>query len=87
MVENNMTVKVTNRDNGSVGYSVPDLGVHRTFQPRESKEISAEELRKLSYLPGGDVIIRDYLIIDDAEVKFGIDYLQKLLHFQSCFEV
>ena len=63
MVENNMTVKVTNRDNGSVGYSVPDLGVHRTFQPRESKEISAEELRKLSYLPGGDVIIRDYLII------------------------
>ena len=63
MVENNMTVKVTNRDNGSVGYTVPDLNIHRTFQPKESKEISAEELRKLSYLPGGDVIIRDYLII------------------------
>ena len=31
MVENNMTVKVTNRDNGSVGYSVPDLSFHRTF--------------------------------------------------------
>ena len=68
MVENNMTVKVTNRDNGSVGYSVPDLGVHRTFQPKESKEISAEELRKLSYLPGGDVIIKDYLIIHNEEV-------------------
>ena len=63
MVENNMTVKVTNRDNGSVGYTIPDLNIHRTFQPKESKEISAEELRKLSYLPGGDVIIRDYLII------------------------
>ncbi len=68
MVENNMTIKVTNRDNGSVGYSVPDLGVHRTFQPKESKEISAEELRKLSYLPGGDVIIRDYLIIHNEEL-------------------
>ena len=68
MVENNMTIKVTNRDNGSVGYSVPDLGVHRTFQPKESKEISAEELRKLSYLPGGDVIIKDYLIIHNEEL-------------------
>ena len=66
MVENNMTVKVTNRDNGSVGYSIPDLNIHRTFQPKESKEITAEELRKLSYLPGGDVIIRDYLIIHNS---------------------
>ena len=68
MIENSMTIKVTNRDNGSVGYSVPDLGVHRTFQPKESKEISAEELRKLSYLPGGDVIIKDYLIIHNEEL-------------------
>ena len=68
MIVNNMTIKVTNRDNGSVGYSVPDLGVHRTFQPKESKEISAEELRKLSYLPGGDVIIKDYLIIHNEEL-------------------
>lgn len=68
MIENNVTVKVTNRDNGSVGYSIPDLGVHRTFQPRETKEISAEELRKLSYLPGGDIIIKDYLIIHNEEL-------------------
>ena len=68
MIENSMTIKVTNRDNGSVGYSVPDLGFHRTFQPKESKEISAEELRKLSYLPGGDVIIKDYLIIHNEEL-------------------
>ena len=68
MIENNVTVKVTNRDNGSVGYSVPDLGVHRTFQPKETKEISAEELRKLSYLPGGDIIIKDYLIIHNEEL-------------------
>ena len=68
MIENSMTIKVTNRDNGSIGYSVPDLGVHRTFQPKESKEISAEELRKLSYLPGGDVIIKDYLIIHNEEL-------------------
>ena len=68
MIENSMTIKVTNRDNGSIGYSVPDLGVHRTFQPKESKEISAAALRKLSYLPGGDVIIKDYLIIHNEEL-------------------
>lgn len=68
MIENNVTVKVTNRDNGSIGYSVPDLGVHRTFQPKETKEISAEELRKLSYLPGGDIIIKEYLIIHNEEL-------------------
>lgn len=68
MIENNVTIKVTNRDNGSIGYSVPDLGVHRTFQPKETKEISAEELRKLSYLPGGDIIIKEYLIIHNEEL-------------------
>ena len=68
MIENNMTVKVTNRDNGSFCFLVPDLGVHRTFQQKESKEISAEELRKLSYLPGGDVSIKDYLIIHNEEL-------------------
>ena len=36
-----------------VGYYVPDLGIRRQFMPKETKEITFEELQKLSYLEGG----------------------------------
>ena len=68
MLENNAIVKVTNRDNGNVGYSIPDLNnLVRTFSPNETKEITMEELRKLSYIPGGEKILKDYLIIENEE--------------------
>ena len=47
MLDKNTLVKVTNRDNGSVGYSIPDLGnLQRRFEAGETKEVTAEELRK-----------------------------------------
>ena len=53
MLDKNLMVKVTNRDNGTVGYTIPDLGnLHRTFQSGETKEISMDELRKLSHIIG-----------------------------------
>jgi len=68
MLENNTIIKVKNRDNGTVGYVIPDLGnLHRSFQPHEEKDISYEELKKLSYLPGGNVILKDYLIIENED--------------------
>lgn len=60
-------IKVTNRFSGNVGYDIPDLQVKRTFVPRETKEITFEELEKLSYVPGGMKIIRDYLVIKDKD--------------------
>lgn len=68
MLQNNTKIKVTNRDNGRVGYTIPDLGnLHRVFEAFETKTIPFEELKKLSYRPGGMVILRDYLFIDNAE--------------------
>ena len=68
MLENNAIVKVTNRDNGNVGYTIPDLNnLVRTFSPNETKEVTMEELRKLSYIPGGVKILRDYLVIENEE--------------------
>lgn len=68
MLEKNTIIKVMNRDNGTVGYTIPDLNnLHRNFQPKEEKEVTMEELRKLSYLPGGEAIIRDCLIIENEE--------------------
>ena len=66
MIDKNKKVKVINKFNGTVGYEVPELGVHRNFYPKESKEISFDELERLSFIPGGDVILKDYLeIVDD----------------------
>lgn len=68
MLDKNLMVKVTNRDNGTVGYTIPDLGnLHRTFQSGETKEISMDELRKLSYIPGGNQILKNYLVIENED--------------------
>ena len=68
MLDKNTLVKVTNRDNGSVGYSIPDLGnLQRRFEAGETKEVTMEELRKLSYSIGGKVILDEYLIIHNEE--------------------
>ena len=68
MLDKNTLIKVTNRDNGSVGYSIPDLGnLQRRFESGETKEISMEELRKLSYTIGGNVILKEYLLIHNKE--------------------
>jgi hypothetical protein len=68
MLEKNTLIKVRNRDNGSVGYSIPDLGInHRQFLPGETKEITMEELRKLHFTSGGDYIIENCLVIENEE--------------------
>lgn len=67
MIDKNKMVKVINKFSGTVGYDVPEMGVHRNFYPKESKDISFEELERLSFIPGGDVILRNYLEIVDEE--------------------
>lgn len=59
-------VKVLNRDSGAVIYSISEMnGLRRVFQSGETKEITFEELQKLSYIPGGEEILRDSLVILD----------------------
>jgi hypothetical protein len=66
---NNTKIKVKNRSFGSVGYTIPDLNnLHREFEFGEQKEITYEELFKLSQIPGGQYIIENYLTIDNEEV-------------------
>lgn len=59
-------IGVHNRDNATIFYDIPEMnGLHRVFQPNERKEISMEELIKLSYEPGGMALLRDSLVIED----------------------
>lgn len=58
-------VEVTNRAPGSVGYTLEDRNLHRTFEYGETKKISLEELQQLSYIPGGEYILKNSLIVND----------------------
>ena len=67
MVEKDRIIKLTNRDTGSVGYTLEDTGVHRRFTAGETKEVTFNELERLSWASGGKELLRDYLIIQDEE--------------------
>lgn len=60
------TIKVLNRDNGAVVYSIPEMnGLTRVFHSGETKEVTFEQIQKLSYIPGGLELLRDSLVILD----------------------
>ena len=62
-------VNVKSRGTGTTSYLLPESGIRREFAPGEiKKNITVKELEELSYLPGGRVLMDDYLIINDEEV-------------------
>ena len=67
-IDKTAKIEVINKFSGTVGYEVPDLGVYRNFQPREKKEITIDELERLSYIPGGMTILKEYLEIADKNI-------------------
>lgn len=67
MIDKNTLIKVVNKDSGVVGYTIPELGIHRNFYTGESKEISFDELEKLTFVPGGATILKEFLEIKDEE--------------------
>lgn len=68
-MDKNFKVKVTNRNNGTVGYIIPEMNnLQRQFAPGVTKEISFEELQNLYWLKGGRVLIENYLIVQDPKV-------------------
>lgn len=70
MVQDKEMISVINRNSGYAGYPVPDSNnsLWRKFAPGETKKIEAEELRKLMFIPGGDVMLQDYLVILNQEL-------------------
>lgn len=57
---------VKNRSGSHVVYSIPELGIRRSFAPSETKKITYEELEKLTYQPGGTALLVNYLQISDV---------------------
>lgn len=68
MLQKNTLIKVLNRDNGSVCYSIPEMnGLRRVYQSGETKQVTFEELQKLSYIPGGMTLLKQNLVILNDE--------------------
>ena len=64
-------VEVTNRNNGTTGYTLSS-GLHRDFNIGETKKIDIEELNELLVVPGGEFLLKNYLVIKDQS---ALDYL------------
>jgi hypothetical protein len=72
MAEQKM-ISVTNRDSGSVGYTIPDSGVRRTFEAGETKPIPFEELQQLQWIPGGEYLLKHLLIVNDQDALSALN--------------
>ena len=57
---------VKNRSGSHVVYSIPEMGVRRSFAPGETKKLTYEELEKLTYQSGGTALLANYLQISDV---------------------
>lgn len=57
---------VKNRSGSHVVYSIPEMGIRRSFAPSETKKITYEELEKLTYQPGGTALLANYLQLSDV---------------------
>ena len=64
----NKLVNVRNRNNGSTGYYLADSRINRTWAPGETKQIPISELQSLQWEPGGDYILKNLLVVEDASV-------------------
>lgn len=74
LIEDATIVPVKNVMRHDVGYTTLN-GIRRYFAPGLTMNITAGELRELSYVPGGLVLLQDYLQVGNAELarEFGIE--------------
>ena len=77
MLTNDTIVKVTNRSNSQVGYSIPEMHITRYFAKNETKQLTVQEIRALSQENGGRALLKHHLVLDNEalanELIYGIE--------------
>ncbi len=68
-VMDNELISVRNLVNHKVVYKIIELNKRVEFNPYEIKKIPAEELRRLNYQYGGQILLKNYLCIDNKELR------------------
>ena len=66
MIKDTDLIVVRNRNNGKTGYTL-DNNFHRDFSFQEEKKVPFEELKRLSYAPGGKYLLDNYLVVENQE--------------------
>ena len=69
MAEVTKFYNVKNRSAGVVIYRIPEDNIRREFMPGETKVIPLPELQKLSYQPGGQMVMDNFLQIQGIEAQ------------------
>lgn len=80
-------ISVTNRAPGSVGYTLPDSNLHRTFEFKETKKVPLSELQQVSYLDGGEYILKNYLIVNDMSALEALNLEVEPEYFYTDAEI
>lgn len=79
-------IEIINRATHSVGYSIPDTGVHRSFNAGEVKRLPIDEIKQLAWTTGGQRILDRYLIIPDAAAReeiFGVSDVEPEYYYSK----
>lgn len=58
---------VKNRSASTVVYRIPEENIRREFAPGESKNVLFSEIEKLTYQPGGQVLLGNFLQINNVK--------------------
>lgn len=74
---------VKNRSGSRVVYTIPEEHIVRDFAPTETKRITYDELEKLTYQPGGIVMLAEYLQITDPEALDNLNIRPEQEYFMS----
>jgi len=75
MLEDKELVEVRNLVDHMVVYKIDELNRRVVFNPFETKKVPVDELRRLNYQHGGQILLHNYLCIlnDELRQEFGID--------------
>ena len=82
-------IKLTNRSDGIVTYSLPELNIRRVFNIQESKEVPEKELNALWQTDGGAQLIRHYLKVEDIDwvkktFEVPVEYFWSIDEIKKC---
>ena len=69
MAEVTKFYNVKNRSAGVVIYRIPEDNIRREFMPGETKVIPLPKNQKLSYQPGGQMVMNNFLQIQGIEAQ------------------
>ena len=85
-MDKNAIYNVMNRSGSTLVYSVEDDNgrtLRRQFAPGESRQIPYWELEKLTYQPGGEELLNNYLMVRAEEVLDALNVLAEQEYFMT----